>query len=63
MSEPIVYTIPTRVAGLKQVQVDGELGWFVLFEGSHEYLGLGEDKPEVEVGDTATIRITFNGRQ
>lgn len=53
------YMIQTRVAALKRV----EIGYFVRFEGSWEYLFVGEDKPPCEVGDAATIRIMLNGRQ
>lgn len=33
------------------------LGYFALFEGSHEALHLGYEPPEIAVGDT--IKITF----
>jgi len=58
----IIYTIKTKVTGIKDLTGVG-LGWFVHFEGSHESLYFGEEKPEAQVGDTATIRISFNGRQ
>lgn len=35
------------------------LGWFVLFDGSHEKLFLGHEKPNIKVGQKATIQITF----
>ncbi len=33
------------------------LGWFVLFEGSHEMIFLGPDQPKWQVGDK--IKITM----
>lgn len=34
-----------------------DLGWFILMEGSHEYLFLGKEKPDLQVGQEVTIRI------
>lgn len=34
------------------------LGWFVLFEGSHEMIHFGNDKPaDVAVGDVFTVTM------
>jgi hypothetical protein len=54
------YSIQTKVIGLKEVKPKG---WFVLFDGSYEYLCLGADRPETEVGDAATIKVILNGKQ
>lgn len=33
------------------------IGWFILFEGSSEYLHLGTEKPELEIGNAVEIMI------
>lgn len=33
------------------------VGWFVLFEGSHEWNFLGFEKPNLQEGQKVTIRI------
>ena len=33
------------------------IGWFVQFEGSHEYTFLGFEKPNLQIGQKITIRI------
>jgi hypothetical protein len=38
------------------------LGWFVGLEGSYEWLHVGPDKPNVSIGDIATVRITFHAK-
>jgi len=37
-------------------------GWYVGLEGSHEWLHVGDAKPNVDIGDTATVRITFHAK-
>jgi hypothetical protein len=37
--------------------VEEDLGWAVLFEGSLEWLFIGREKPDLEVGDPVTIII------
>lgn len=68
----VVYSIDTKVAGIQEefgnewlsgVGQDAifhkySKGWFVHFEGSHEKLFLGKDKPTLEVGDLIEIFIT-----
>ena len=34
-----------------------DLGWFVLFDGSHEKMHFGSEKPHLEVGDKIKITI------
>lgn len=34
-------------------------GWFVGLDGSYEFLHMGKDRPNVNVGDIATVRISF----
>ena len=66
------YRIRTRVQKIEEkrhvVSVtkgdDGEfkksevnLGWFVTFEGSHESLGFGDTKPQLQVGQQVSIVI------
>jgi hypothetical protein len=35
-----------------------ELGWYILLDGSHEYLYVGEDKPiGFEIGKLVTVEI------
>lgn len=55
--EPIeaqmTYRINTSVAGIKRV----DDRWFVLFEGSWEWIGLDNDEPDLKVGDRITILI------
>ncbi len=34
-------------------------GWFIGLEGSYEYIYAGTTRPNIKVGDIATIRITF----
>ncbi len=34
-----------------------DLGWFVLFAGSHEMLHMGFDEPSLKAGQKVTIRI------
>ena len=65
------YVIETTVLGVlehtrrvwkgfagREAQFDYEsLGWFVHFNGSHEMLGLGPDKPDVAMGDKVRITI------
>lgn len=68
----VVYTKVTYVAerfderytNIAEAKTEGQVekerrskGWFVQFEGSHEAIHLGNEKPTFEVGDT--IRITF----
>lgn len=36
---------------------DVSLGWFAVFQGSHEALYVGETKPDWDVGDN--VKITF----
>ncbi len=50
-------------AGENAVFQDRSWGWFVSLEGSHESFHAGYTKPDIEVGDTAIIRISFYGRQ
>ena len=66
----MVYVTYTRVEKLEQkfeskyvsgvgkdtVLASIDLGWFVLYEGSHEFLFIGPTKPEFEVGDR--IKLT-----
>ena len=35
-----------------------DLGWFILLEGSHEWLYVGGEKPELQPHDEVEIRIT-----
>lgn len=62
----LAYIFYTRVAKIEQrkqlirVDKDGtiherDLGWFILYEGSHEMLFLGTEKPSFEVGDEIEI--------
>ena len=71
--EPVktAYVVFTRVVSVTEEQyavrgriVDGQaivekaaLGWYVLFEGSHEKLFLGWDRPELAAGDKVKISI------
>lgn len=75
--EPIktAYVIFTRVISVTEEEyavrgrvVDGQaiidkinLGWYVLFEGSHEKLFLGEDRPQLSAGDKVKILIERQG--
>lgn len=68
-----VLVIRTKVAKLQELtenlrgyknKVTGEtvietknLGWFVRFEGSQEWLFAGTEKPDVSVGDEVSISI------
>jgi hypothetical protein len=52
-SHTIVYTIHTKVYKVH----NNSRGWWVHFYGSHESLYLGNDKPDLDVGDEITIRI------
>lgn len=46
------------VTGRTIYEVEREdIGWFVLFENSHEWLFLGFEKPQLEIGQQVTIRI------
>lgn len=54
----VMYVIHTEVAELKLIDEQ----WFVHFLGSHESLGLGPDKPNCKIGDSATIRISFDAK-
>lgn len=71
-----VTKIPTRVKKVEQkkrlsrawkdstgqTQTEEEdLGWAVLFEGSLEWLFIGHEKPDLEVGDPVTITIERQG--
>ena len=38
---------------------DESRGWFIGLEGSYEFLYIGNEKPNIKVGDIATVRITF----
>lgn len=65
------YVIPTRVKLVEEVYrvvradkrgddvvvVRENLGWSVLFEGSHERLFLGYEKPDLQAGDPVRITI------
>jgi hypothetical protein len=71
----VKYVIETSVISvferLDSVHVDGigeaatfresSRGWFVLFDGSHEALFLGKEKPNIANGDL--MRITFEPMQ
>lgn len=71
------YTFQSRVISIserfKQKWVGGagkdarfeerSLGWFVGLERSHEVLFIGTEKPDIEVDQTVTVRITIHGRQ
>jgi hypothetical protein len=35
------------------------MGWFVLFTGSSEFLYLGHDKPDIRVGQSVEIILRF----
>lgn len=47
------YTIKTKVVDIKKVGPK----WYVLFEGSWEFLGLDLEEPTLKVGDTVEIKI------
>lgn len=34
-------------------------GWFVGLHGSYELLYIGDEKPDIKVGDAAIITVTF----
>lgn len=51
------YIISTNVIGTRKV---GE-AWFILFEGSQEWLGLGKEEPELKKGDRVKITISKIG--
>jgi hypothetical protein len=54
--ERILYRIPTRVKAIHQGL--NNPGWFAHFEGSHESLFLGPEKPsDLKVGDPVFIDI------
>ena len=36
------------------------MGWFIGLSGSYEWLHVGVEKPNVQVGQTATVRISFD---
>jgi len=70
-SAEVVYIINTTVADVEhrfqRLHVAGHgpdsifktqsVGWFVLFEGSHESLYMGQDFPNLTTGDAVEIRI------
>lgn len=35
------------------------MGWFVGLSGSYEWIHVGRTAPDISVGDTATVRISF----
>lgn len=37
--------------------VYADLGWFVVFEGSREALRIGDDEPDLKVGQMVTMAI------
>jgi hypothetical protein len=49
----VKYTVIVRV----NFVTHREYGWFVHFEGSHESIFLGQERPKFNPGDT--VRITF----
>lgn len=67
----LAYTIKTKVQHIeerfKDVYVSGVgkdaifskscMGWFIGFEGSHELLHMGYDRPQLWIGDTVEITI------
>lgn len=54
----IVYVFQTRVKKLEKAKISLNCeGWFVHLEGSWESLFLGEDEPNLVVGDTIEVRI------
>jgi len=48
--------------GSNAIFSEDSLGWFVGLENSYEFLHVGYEKPNIEIGDIATIRITFNAK-
>lgn len=71
MSSPFVevFIFQTRVKKLErmilssskmafgEIEQIAKVGWFVHLEGSHESIYLGEDEPNLVVGDTIEVRI------
>jgi hypothetical protein len=69
----INYTVLTRVVSVTNedeiirvvkgtgkgewVQEKVNVGWFVLFEGSHEKLFFGKEQPQLKAGDSVKITI------
>lgn len=47
---------PNTGKNIYQVETEN-IGWFVLFENSHEWLFLGFEKPNLTVGQGVKIRI------
>jgi hypothetical protein len=70
----VTYIIKTRVVKVERKELvvraykigdevfqDKEnLGWFVLLEHSHEYLYLGQEQPDLVVGQKIRIRIEID---
>ena len=48
--------------GLEAKFADEPRGWYIGLEGSYEFLYAGGNKPNVKVGDIATIRISFDAK-
>lgn len=68
----MMYVIPSRVVKVEEKFItmavtktpDGgtqahreSLGWFILLEGSSEFLHVGHDKPDLSVNDVVEITI------
>lgn len=47
-----------RMEGDKAVLDEEDLGWFVLLDGSHEFLHVGTEKPDFSVGQQVTVKIS-----
>lgn len=48
----VVYTIKTSVTGISK-----KAGWFVSLKGLWTSLYIGQERPDIEVGDEAIIQI------
>jgi hypothetical protein len=51
------YAVRGRIVDGQAIVDKQDLGWCVLFEGSHEKLFLGWDKPNLAAGDKVKILI------
>lgn len=51
------YAVRGRIVNGEAIVEKQDLGWYVLFEGSHEKLFLGWDRPELSAGDKVKILI------
>ena len=50
-------TVRGWMAGDKAMTETEKLGWFILLDGSWEYLHIGKDRPDFSPGDLVSVSI------